>query len=455
MIKLEQKILKFIARENLIAQGDNVLVALSGGPDSVFALHFLLKYKKKFRIEISAFHLNHKLRGRESEGDEKFCSLLCASLGVSLFSESADIKKLSYASKTSIEETARGVRYRRLEELARIYRFDKIVTAHNSNDNAETMLLNLFTGCGLHGISGIPARRSNIIRPLLSITKEEILEYLKENKIKYRTDSSNLSDDYKRNFLRNRIIPHLKKEFNPLLEDALFRSSRIFEQGKNSLDRIAEELLSKEAHFSAGRVSINISSFTNSVELLGAMLRSAIQREFSKELTFEDYALVKELLNKQTGKRVHLSSGLVALKERERIEIFRPGKALDDEFRLKIGENIEIGGFRIGIENGAIEEGNRKNFEKSELIEADNTDDIFILRKWKSGDKFIPLGMKGFKKISDFLTDAKVPSSEKRNRLILLNRNNIVWVCGLRIDDRFKITDKTKKTVRLWIQKIK
>lgn len=455
MKKLEQKILNLIARENLISGGDRVLIALSGGPDSVFALHFFLKYKRKFKIEISAFHLNHMLRGKESDGDEKFCRSLCSELGVELFTSKADVKKSASKNKLSIEEAARNIRYKKLQSLAQKEGFNKIITAHNSNDNSETMLLNLFTGCGLHGITGIPLRRGNIIRPLLNITKEEILGYLESGKFSFRVDSTNLSNDYKRNYLRNLIIPQLKKEFNPRLEEALFRSSRIFEQSKSAIEKMTDSILHEQAAFLNNKLSINLSFISHSEELLGVLLRNSISRYFAKELSFDDYLMIKGLITKQAGRKVNLSSNLTALKERGQIVIFPPQKEENETYFLKTGQKIKIGDKIIGIDETAGVTGTSKNMEKSEIIESDNLDDIFILRKWKSGDRFIPLGMKGFKKVSDFLTDQKVSSSEKNDLFLLENRNNIVWICGLRIDDRFKITENTKRVLHLWIKQSK
>lgn len=455
MNKPEQKILNFIARENLISPGDDILIALSGGPDSVYLLHFLIKYKRKFKISVSAFHLNHMLRGKESDGDEKFCSLLCKKNNIPFYSCKSDIKKLAKEKKLSIEETARGERYRLIEQLRKEKKFNKVITAHNSNDNAETILLNLFNGCGLHGIAGIPVKRGIIIRPMLPVSKEEIIESLKSEKISFRVDSSNLSNDYKRNYLRNKIIPLLKKDFNPRLEDALFRSGRIFEQGKNILDRITEELLKTETMFAGGKAEIKLERISKSPDLFGTLLRNVIQKYFSLEITFDDYLAVKELADKQVGRRISLSSGLTALKERGRIDIYSPVGGEEPCFELRIGEKVNINGMIIGISETKGTAGTSKNLEKSEIIEADNIDDIFILRKWKSGDRFNPLGMKGFKKVSDFLTDQKISASGKKNQLILLNRNNIVWVCGLRIDDRYKIKENSKRAIQLWLKKEK
>lgn len=453
MNRLEQKILRFISRECLISPGDSLLAALSGGPDSVFALRFLVKHTRRLNISVSAFHLNHSLRGRDSDADEAFCKKMCADLSVPLYSFKSDIKEIARIRKCSVEEAARYERYRIIDLLADEHKFSRIVTAHNSNDNAETILLNLFTGCGLHGISGIPVIRGKIIRPLLSVSKEEILEYLKENGIAFRVDKSNLSNDYRRNYLRNKIIPLLKKEFNPKLEDALFRSGRIFSQSRNVIEGITDKFIKKGVKYSHGKAFIEIGVIERSGELFGEILRNVLHRHFGREVTFEDFNSVKELASRQAGRKINLSSNLTALRERDGIGILASNREEEVYIELKAGECVSIAGKLIGISETKPSAGASKNMEKSEIIEADNIDDIFILRKWKSGDKFIPLGMRGFKKISDFLTDKKTASSEKKEQLVLLNRNNIVWVCGLRIDDRYKIKDNSKRVLHLWVKK--
>ena len=215
MKKIDEKIIRFIEEQELIELGDKILVALSGGPDSVFLLHFLLKYRKKYGIEIGAMHVNHMIRGEEANKDEKFCRKLCLKLGVDYHTVKRNVPSFAKTNKISIEEAAREIRYKELTKIQKNFFYDKIATAHNCSDNAETVFLNLIKGTGLKGLSGIPIRRENIIRPILSISKDEILEYLKKNKVEYLIDKTNLSNIYERNFVRNEIFPQIKKYLNP------------------------------------------------------------------------------------------------------------------------------------------------------------------------------------------------------------------------------------------------
>nr|MDA3860721.1 tRNA lysidine(34) synthetase TilS [Melioribacteraceae bacterium] len=193
---IEQNIFCFIKSHNLVQKGDKLLIAFSGGADSFFALQFFYKFKSKFGVELSALHINHSLRGNESDNDELFCKSVCENLDIQFTSLKIDVKKTAKRNKESIEEAARNIRYTELQKHAKEISAAKIVTAHNLNDNTETILLNLFRGAGLSGASGIPVKRENIIRPLLSTSKEDIIKYLETNNFKFRTDSSNFENDF-------------------------------------------------------------------------------------------------------------------------------------------------------------------------------------------------------------------------------------------------------------------
>src|ERR1035438_5799483 len=226
MKKTEQKVLKFIDDNSLIQKGDKILVSLSGGPDSVFLLYFLKKYQKKFSVSLYAFHLNHLLRGKDAYLDEDFCKQICSSLNIPFFSVRKNVKQFAHKKKISIEEAGRILRYSELGKLLKKISFNSVATAHNCDDNAETVLLNLIKGTGLKGISGIPVKRDNIIRPILVLPKAEILKYLDLKKIKFRIDSSNFQIDLERNFIRHILLPLIRSKLNPSVDNAIFNSSQ-------------------------------------------------------------------------------------------------------------------------------------------------------------------------------------------------------------------------------------
>ncbi|MGE5846721.1 MAG: tRNA lysidine(34) synthetase TilS [Ignavibacteria bacterium] len=453
MKKLEQKVLKFIDEKNLIGKNDKILVGLSGGPDSVLLLHILMKYSKKFRIKLGAIHINHMLRGNEADSDEQFCRDLAGRLNIDFFSVRKNAVQFAKKYKQSLEEAGRKIRYDIFESYRKKYNYDKIATAHNCSDNAETVLLNLIKGTGMKGISGIPERRDNIIRPVLVLTKEEILEYLKKENIPYRTDMTNLNTDYDRNFIRHKIIPEIKKRMNPSLEYTLFNSSEIFRNYSGLIERLASENYSGIVHFKDEILHFNIKRVEAlDIELRGEIFKSAVERNFSQQIAFNDFKKFSVLLNKQAGSLQNFSGHLSAVKERDEILILKsPGQGKFNPVKIKEGEKISTDDRVLSIMRykNSVE----LNKDKlTEFISGDNLSGVFILRTWQPGDRFYPLGLKGSKKVSDFLNEQKIPSFLKRNQLVLTNKNRIVWVLGLRLDDRFKILKKTKKVLQLCLK---
>ncbi|HED05424.1 MAG TPA: tRNA lysidine(34) synthetase TilS [Ignavibacteria bacterium] len=453
MKHFEQKVIRFIDEKNLINKNDKILVALSGGPDSVLLLNLLVKYQKRFKINIGALHINHRLRGVDSREDERFCRLLCESLNVTFYSVRKNVKSYSQKYKYSLEESGRILRYYELNRFADKYGYNKIATAHNSSDNAETVLLNLIKGAGLRGISGIPYKRGNIIRPVLCVTKKEINSYLKFHKINFRVDLTNLSSDYERNFLRNEILPVIKKRLNPSIEDTILNSSEIFRNADCLIECKVNEFIDDVADFSGKELKIYLNKLPElKPELIPELLKTLLKKNFQMQVTFDDILKLKSLINKESGKNVNLSSNISALKERNVILI---GPYIRDEnfqpVNTEVGKEVQINGKKLCIENceRPIKFSNKKN---EEYIPADNIDDKFIIRRWQYGDRFYPLGLNGTKKVSDFLNEEKIASSQKKKQLVLLNNDKIVWIIGLRLDERFKITNKTNRIFKLCLR---
>lgn len=449
MKSIEEKVINFIARYGLIGQKENLLIAFSGGPDSVFALHFFYKFRKKFRCNISAVHFNHNLRGNESKEDENFAIAQCKKLRVDLNIIQLDVKAFAKKNKLSLEEAARILRYNELSKFAKRNSIDKIITAHNLNDNTETILMNLFSGTGISGLSGIPIKRENIIRPLLCLTKKEVLQYLNHNKINYRIDSSNLENDFKRNFIRNKILP-LIEEINPSFDDALFRSSQNFLKQKEFANKSIEYLIQNFSKKIKNGYELSLDLLKIYDEIPGEFLKFFLKKYFDYQLEHKDYIKINKLAFNQKGKSIALKNYLKVIKESDTLVFTK--KIIDniEAVEIKIGESKKISGKTIKIESTTKSE--KLSPDNYELIAADNLDDTFIIRNWKIGDKFKPLGMKKEKNVSDFLTDLKIPAAVKKEQLVMLNRNQIIWIVGLRISDDVKITSETKKVIKLWIK---
>lgn len=452
--RVEQKVISFIAEKQLITKNDSVLVALSGGPDSVFLLSFLYKFKKKYSINIAALHVNHKLRKKDSDEDAMFCSSLCNSLNIPFYDVEKNVAAYAKQNKISIEEAGRINRYEELNRTARYHNYNKIATAHVINDNTETVIRNLVKGTGLKGISGIPVKRGKIIRPVLCLQKEEILSYLKTNKIQFRTDKSNLDNKYERNFIRNEIIPRIKQKLNPNVDESVLRSSLVF---RNYLRFIEEQIdkLNKIIAIDDCSLSIRISDIKkNDPLIISELLISTAGTQFNVQLDYKDVQSILGLIEAEASKQIYLSEGLNVLRERDRL-LFRVNNNSENIFKEKIvnlNQSVKVGISTIWIEEVKSRPDTFSSDGNTEYIDANELDDKFVVRQWKAGDKFIPFGMSGTKKISDYLNTLKIPASEKKLKLVLLNKEKIVWVIGSRIDNRFRITSETKKVIRLCLK---
>jgi tRNA(Ile)-lysidine synthase len=454
MKRIEQKVLKFIDEKVLIEKNDKILVALSGGPDSVFLLHFLLKFRKRFNIEVAAVHINHMIRGKFAVEDEEFCRKLSVNSGIDFVVVRKKVKTFAKNYKYSIEEAGRVIRYKIFEKVLKQTGFNKIATAHNCSDNTETVLINLIKGTGIKGIAGIPVKRSNIIRPILSIKKDEILEYLNNYGIKYRIDESNVNTDYERNFLRKEIIPLIKKKLNPDFENVVFHSSEIFSGLSFMLENQIKKGLKDSVKVCDEGLEINVSEFEKiRDELRNFLIKSAVEEHFKVQLTFIDIIGINSLFSKKTGKSINLTNNLRAWREREFVIISNPDIPVNSKALTLIeGQTVKINNKTLIIR--AVKKIPQK-FSSSKLKEYISSDKIsgnFTLRRWKAGDKFSPLGLKGTKKISDFLNEQKITSSKKKEQLLLTNNGRVVWVLGLRLDERFKITEDTERVIELCLK---
>ncbi len=456
MKKTEQKVLKFIDENALVLRGDKIIVSFSGGPDSVFLLYFLKKFQNRFHLSLTAFHLNHMLRGKDADLDESFCENMCSRLNIPFYSVRKNIRQYSLKYKISIEEAGRKIRYSELDKLIKRTGFNKIATAHHINDNAETVLLNLIKGTGLKGISGIPVVRDNIIRPVLIVYKEEIIKYLNEEKLTYRVDSSNEDLDYERNFIRHKLLPLIKQNLNPSVEFALFNSSRnirnIYSYLLDKTNIVLKDILPDKNGL---RIPLEILSKLDD-ELLTFALKELTGRNFSVNLTFNNINSLKNLVVKDSGVKIKVSGDLIVYKERKDLIFIRncDSPEFNDVYEeLVIGEEKAVGNLIISakpIEKTIIAPGKDKT---REFISIDHIlDNKFIIRTWMEGDRFIPFGMKGSKLVSDFLNEIKIESHRKKNQLILVNGKKIVWVIGHRLDDTFKIKKDTKKVLELCLK---
>jgi len=442
-----QKILQFIKKKRLISPGEKVILAVSGGIDSVVMLDVMAQLKDILKVELAIAHVNHQLRGQESNDDEKFVLQLAKKYRIECVLDRAPTKKIAKEKKLSIQEAARDIRYSFFDTLKKSFNADCFATAHNANDNAETVLMNLFRGSGIEGLQGIPVQRGNIIRPLLCVTRKEISTYAKKRKISFREDSSNLKDDYTRNYLRHKIIPKLEKRINPSLVEILLRESEIVTANV----KFVEELVESSYDLVVKGNEILVHQAKSLHLFLQQMVVHRLLEQNGIEPSYESINSVIELMYQQKGKSVDLNKNLIAERLDKSIHIRKRTGQKEFAYNIEHEGILKANEFTFSITKSAIPDNKIKNDASIEYIDARLVKFPITVRSWKKGDSFFPLGMKGKKKLSDFFGEQKLSSEEKFSTPIVESSGQVIWIAGQRLDDRFKITDSTTETYQLSI----
>jgi tRNA(Ile)-lysidine synthase len=453
---------KTIGRHNMIKSGDKVIVAVSGGPDSVALLLVLLELKKEFKLCLDVAHVNHKLRGKESDQDQAFVRKLCSDLNLNLHSKSFQVRKQARKLKLSVEECAREIRYDYLNKLADKLRAQKIALGHNRDDQAETVLIRLIRGSGSLGLSGIPPVKDRIIRPLIDAKRVEIERFLKSNNVPFRIDSSNLRTDYLRNRVRLKLLPILKKEYNPKIEEVLSRTASILRAEEQLLNREAQKAYSKTVtQEQKDRILLDSKRFSECDEWLKRLLiRDCVKKLKGdlRELSFEKVEALTALVEKRkSGKRVDLLADVVADVTKEHLSIHRKK---EEKFRypLSYPPKRKIRNLRVEIDSEiSLKPPSLRSIRGRDnwvaFLDMQKLKPPLILRSRKNGDRFRPLGMNGTKSVADFLVDLKIPRCQRDEVMLLTSQDRIAWLVGYRISEEFKVTPGTKKVLKIEVKK--
>ena len=432
---------QYIVSENLFQPKDHLLIGVSGGVDSVVLCE--LCFQSGFAFSIA--HCNFKLRGEESEGDEAFAQALAEKYGVPFFVQQFDTEIYAGANKVSIQVAARELRYSWFHQL--ISRSTgqppHLLTAHHADDNIETILMNFFKGSGINGLKGILPKQANIIRPLLFATKDDILVFAKENNLSYREDSSNSSDKYTRNYFRNELIPGIEKVFPGVKENLLKNASRFREINSIYLSAI-KTIKSKLVFKNGSEYHIPVWKLQQTEGMLSVLYE--IIKDF--DFTAHQVEEVAKLLGSESGKYVQSASHRI-LRNRKWLII---STLREEEDSIHV---IEDAGSCVYYTKGKLviekETMPVRISSESHIAQLDASGIIFplMLRKWKTGDYFYPLGMPKKKKINRFLSDLKLSSNQKQEVWVIESDKKIIWIVGQRIDHRFRITDSTREVLRL------
>lgn len=439
-----EKVKDFINRENLIPQNSTVIVGLSGGIDSMVLLDILTL----LGYNCIAAHCNFHLRNDESDRDEKFVKNWCKTIDTQYTSINFDTKQYAADRKISIEMAARELRYCWFEAIRNEYQANYIAVAHHKDDSVETLLLNLIRGTGIKGLTGISPKNGHIVRPLLCLSRNEIESYISERDIPYVTDSTNHEDIYLRNSLRLNVIP-LLETLNPSVRETIFRTSRNLTE--------AEKIYSESIQKSISKV------FNDNKIYIDELKRTASQRSVLFELltpysftpsTIEDiYESIDSIsgkifysdVNSDLGKK-----GYRLIKDRNifLLDALTECNNKDKTFLIEEGASEILEPIRLIIR--ILNSSDEIKYHRNILyLDEEKIKYPLELRRWRAGDWFIPFGMKGRKKLSDYFTDHKFTLKDKAEAWILTSGEDIVWLVGERNDDRFKITDRTKKIVAI------
>ncbi len=442
----------YIKKEKLFSKTDSILLTVSGGIDSIVLCELFHQAGLKFGIA----HCNFQLRGGESDVDELFVEELAEKYEVQFHSVAFDTSAFAKKNKLSIQVAARQLRYQWFEEIRIQFDYKYIATAHHEDDSIETFFINLIRGTGISGLHGILPKQNNIIRPLLFTGKEQIELFAKKNKLKHREDSSNASDKYVRNKIRHQLIP-LLKELNPNIHKTIAEDIQRLRDTEKVYKKAIADKRSKIITEDENGIRITIK------ELKKLKPLEAYLFEFLYPLGFNS-ATVNEIigsLNRQSGKQFYSPTHRL-IKDRDFLLVGsrKSGEGSQEKEEKKGRKEKQNKSFQIKKnQTKLLLEGATFHFKvlaktpNTQLRSPNYIGNIDFnklkfpleIRKWEKGDAFYPLGMKGKKKLSDFFIDKKISILEKENTLLLLSDNQIVWVIGLRLDDRFKVTDKTKK----------
>lgn len=471
----------YMNENNMITKGDRIVLGVSGGADSVCLFHVLLQVAPVFDLSLFVVHVNHGIRGEEAEEDEAFVKKLCENAKIPFWAVKVDIPAIAKEEGLSEEEAGRKVRYEAFYRCLEKNKCNKIAIAHNKNDNAETMLFHLFRGSGIKGLTGISPKRDVIIRPLLCVTRREIEVYLNQQKVSFRIDRTNLTEDYSRNKIRHRILTYAQEEINTKTIEHMAHTA-------NQL-RLMENYLEKNVDLAYNRIVIrnkdgsfqmNVKELQKEERIIQQGIIRNVFYQLANQLKDIDAVhidLVLGLLTKEVGKRLHLPYGIQAEKGYEHITMSNHGYKNNDDVSNTILKEEKIVGYGYELKipgNTYIPEINHRiqtriiKYKKNLIIpqdgytkwfDYDKINNTVIIRTRNSGD-YIQIASQGSnsfesktqtsrKKIKSLFIDEKVPREERDFVPLVADGDHIMWVIGGRISEAYKINEETQAILEI------
>jgi tRNA(Ile)-lysidine synthase len=465
---LINKVKNTAAKYSMLKNGDRVVVAVSGGPDSICLLNALHVLSDELNLSLHVAHLDHMFRGSQSAEEAMFVAEQAKKLGLSCTVEKIDVPAFCGRRGLSAQAGAREIRYEFLSRVAADVRATRIATGHTASDQAETFLLRLIRGAGLHGLSGIPARRENVIRPLIMSTREEILDYLRTNDIEYVVDPSNSKPVYTRNRVRNVLLPVLK-QFNPRIIETLAAEAELLREENEAAESRLTEITAGILERQGDSVLIKRDEF-NSLPLVyrRRLLRKSVERAGRDPARLSSVQIQEALefmAAAQTGRALRLIHGLRLAREYDLLivrpdagskqysrDITVPGMTIIPELDI-IVETVILDRMKSGTGDNLDSVGQENNFWQASF-DYDKISPEIRVRNRLPGDWFCPAGMAGkSKKLQDFFVDSKVPRSRRDSILLVTSGEDILWVTGFRIDERFLPVTGTRRILAIQVRK--
>ncbi len=448
---------KFLIDNELVLKDEKILLGISGGADSMSMLHLFLLFRDEFKNEIAVAHLNHGIRGKEADEDEEYVRIFCRNNLIPFMSKKVNLYDIVKETKMTIEEAGRVLRYSFFDECLKKLNYDKIATAHNEDDNVETVLMNIIRGSGIDGISGIKKKRDNIIRPMIIFKRDKIDEYCIKNNIIPRTDFTNKDNIYFRNKIRNELIPYLKVNFNVSICESIIRLSENAAEDCNYLNKIAKGCLEKYCKLNGDSVIIKKDIFDLDEAIINRVLRESFKL-LKDSLSNVEKKHIKDIIDLQknsSGKMIDLKESITAVNSYGDIHLFKKLLSYEQILykELYIGENvIENFDYYINID---IISNDKFNLTKNKypLVKYFDYSKIknkkIILRNRKDDDFFNPLGMDGKKKLNQYFIDKKVPRRDRDNISLICFGEEIGWIFNHQISNKFKITYETCEVLKI------
>ena len=446
---LPQHCVEFLRKHDLLKPGSSYLVAASGGLDSTVLLQVLARLSAAWNLRVDAVYIHHGLR-EEADAEEHFVRSAAGALGCGFHTKTIDVRGYLDNNGGSMQAVARLLRYTALEEVRAEIDADCILTAHHADDQVETILMHFLRGSGVHGLSGIRAVTGKVIRPLLDVPRSELEAFAAANGIVWLHDISNDSDAYLRNIIRHHVIPVIHRYVNPDLRPTLTRTGALFASLESFLVGWENDAFHRVVTISGDGICLAVQGLKEYFEFQQfSLIRAAIRLCRDVPATYEETVAVQRLLERRTGSRVSLRNGVSAVRERDALCLSKPATDAPRAVSFSPGDTVRVGSAEcssmvIPASDVCLDAGRFIEYVDVALLR-----EPCLIRRWNDGDWLIPLGFQHKKKVSDLLTDSKINNLQRQSTLVLECGNRIVWVCGVRLDERFKITESTEYALRL------